>query len=424
MNPFFRVEGGERLLDGPQRVYARFEQLEEDVELVENDAMLLSAVDGDWWDEAETSEMRAFEQAPLSMLSWRRGDAEKFGWKPPEGEAPEEQFWLELEIDDSGDLPVTVAASLFDAGQPRYIRNARHVDSAQLSRLRRATSLDAVSLADPSDIHRALQVGHTDRGCGVAIYDVGQGNCNAVFGFDGKPLLYFDFGGGVTWNARTFPTALKRFCFSHDPPVVLSHWDWDHWSSAVRDPRATHRRWIVPNQRFGSIHAAMAANIAENGALLVWPEGVVAIAGPLVDVVKCNGEPRNHNGLAMYAKDPQGYGAPILLTGDADYAAVPRAQSLNLGGLVASHHGGRMRHPSVPRATTTGLERVVYSYGPGNSYNHAFPQTRQNHHNGGWTMSLDTGSNATPRPSHAAIGWEPLPLGIGCPDCDLQIAQT
>jgi hypothetical protein len=63
-----------------------------------------------------------------------------------------------------------------------------------------------------------------------------QGASNAAVAA-GVVWLYFDLGGAVNGNLGTFPPELRRFCFSTHPPVVLSHWDWDHWSSASRGGR-------------------------------------------------------------------------------------------------------------------------------------------------------------------------------------------
>jgi hypothetical protein len=68
----------------------------------------------------------------------------------------------------------------------------------------------------------------------ITVYDVGQGNLNALWEADGAARLYFDFGGGVTANKSTFPKKPGKLCFAEQPPVMLSHWDWDHWSSAGR----------------------------------------------------------------------------------------------------------------------------------------------------------------------------------------------
>jgi hypothetical protein len=41
----------------------------------------------------------------------------------------------------------------------------------------------------------------------AAVYDVGHGNCNALLDSAGFPGLYFDFGGGVLANRKSFPSA-------------------------------------------------------------------------------------------------------------------------------------------------------------------------------------------------------------------------
>lgn len=61
----------------------------------------------------------------------------------------------------------------------------------------------------------------------IFVYNVGQGNCNAITNYRCIPCIFYDFGGGAYRNARTYPNNLE-FDFSEEPLVILSHWDWDH----------------------------------------------------------------------------------------------------------------------------------------------------------------------------------------------------
>jgi hypothetical protein len=61
--------------------------------------------------------------------------------------------------------------------------------------------------------------------------------------------MYADLGGGVIGHATSFPADFKRLCLTRSPTIVLSHWDWDHWSSAGRFPAAQTMTWIVQTNR-------------------------------------------------------------------------------------------------------------------------------------------------------------------------------
>lgn len=169
------------------------------------------------------------------------------------------------------------------------------------------------------------EIGRTDHPVEwVAVYDVGQGNANGICDGAETPLIYFDLGGGVTQNAATFPTALTDFCYARKPPVVLSHWDWDHWSAGARFNAASKLKWIVPNQWLGGVHATFAAGLYAAGNLLVWPAGLDSISVGQVTILKYSGrgKGRNHTGLAIEVAGPNGQ-PPILLAGDARYSAIP-----------------------------------------------------------------------------------------------------
>src|SRR5580693_2107998 len=52
-------------------------------------------------------------------------------------------------------------------------------------------------------------------------------------------------------HPSTWPTAMTGFCFANSPPIVLSHWHYDHFSAANRFPIARTMSWIAPNQTLG-----------------------------------------------------------------------------------------------------------------------------------------------------------------------------
>jgi hypothetical protein len=423
MNQFLRL-GGESG-EPPGRVYARFAQQEEDDEgnVLE---IQFGAVDASWADAyaAEERPGRAYEKAPLSVVTMAEPVARQMGYAAPDdtAEAPDE--WLELTFGATGP-EVDQYLNLFAAPVKRPLTKVGRVPKKTGTLLSTITSLAGLPHATPAQLTTALALKRNPHA--VAVYDVGQGNCNAVLDSGFLPLLYFDFGGGVLGHRGTFPTALKEFCFSAQPTIVLSHWDWDHWSSAGRDVRAERCTWIVPDQIVDPIHQAMATTINAHGTLLIWPPRTTSVVSGPLEIRKCTGTGRNHSGLALTVSDPSGHGDSILMTGDAHYTAIPGALGATYGGLVASHHGGRMTSSSVPKRSATSHERLAYSYGVPNSYGHVLTRTEANHRAGHWTPDLRTTSRSSADPAHIAIGWSTLTpgpppcCGMGC---QLEIQQT
>lgn len=213
---------------------------------------------------------------------------------------------------------------------------------------------------------------------GVAVYDVGQGTAQGLLAH-GEVPVYADFGRGVGSHRSTFPAALASFCFcfTAGPPIFLSHWDEDHWSSAGRDTRAYSRTWIAPRPPAGTTlgfhHRAHASAILASGTLLLWPAGQVSIPVGQLRILKCTGTSRNASALALEIKSPQGEPHdPVLLPADAGYGDLPALHAPNYDCIACPHHGGRSRSPVIPICPPSQSHaRLAYSYGKGNSHNHS-----------------------------------------------------
>jgi hypothetical protein len=152
---------------------------------------------------------------------------------PRELPLDDEDAWLELNLENAGRWPdVLHFLNLFAPPLERSLVGMRRADRPTERDLNRKTSIDLLPEASPSEVDGLLAgVGSPDA---AAVYDIGQGACNALIG-GGRPTLYFDFGGGVRGNAPSFPPQLRKFCFSFAPPIVLSHWA----TTTGRRPAAT-----------------------------------------------------------------------------------------------------------------------------------------------------------------------------------------
>lgn len=253
--------------------------------------------------------------------------------------------WYRILIDRGG-IPASLFASPDQPeGEPTGITDIgfldrRHEPSASLEDL---ISLNEVPDSTEDEIREAISIKES-RPAFVGVYSVGQGSCNAVCDGSGIPLLYYDFGGGITQNAHTYPNNLQ-FCFCKNPTVVLSHWDMDHWVSGDRHPAAKRLKWVVPRQQMGVTHLKFAAELYSRGNLLIWPENTSELSfdGGRVWKLPRHGN-RNYSGIVMLVDTHSGGAeASVLITGDAPYNRVPEGTMGGLHGLVVTHHGGTFR---------------------------------------------------------------------------------
>jgi|GEM_PF-7025361 len=240
----------------------------------------------------------------------------------------------------------------------------------------------------------------------VAVLNVGQGNCNALRDERGWPTVYYDLGAGVLWNSHTRPPDL-RFCFSQEPPVFLSHWDFDHWYGAMLPSMPDNSRsgmWFAPRQKVGARTIKFAASLR---ALRLWPASIPHHDFGPFTVVKCAGTTKNDSGLACFVKT---YGGNVLCPGDAEFSSfvVPPGFRAPLAGVVAPHHGSpKSIGTPVPRPAQDAV--LAFSFGVNNSYRH--PGTSPSLYRAEkWVKQCDT------RGGTIELGGRPLgaPCGTSC----------
>lgn len=443
MNPF--LIPGEILDWRPRRFYALLDSIEPQGALKDEKATAsFEAVDADQFDKfvrSAVEDAKFFAMLRIAILDVgfsRSSDMEKWGF-PLTDEEPQ---WLELVVEESGDLPVQQFRNLFDP-EPltRYLRAPAAVPRENvLMRLEDEFSLKEVPDASPSEIERVLDSAGP---IGFAtVYDVGQGNWNSMCDPAGFPRLYYDFGGGIKQHSRTFPTTFQDFCSSRNPPVVLSHWDWDHWSSAQRFQHSAQLKWIAPRQQLGPVHRTFAQNLVQNRNLILWPSGPIvpsSISGGQIRIEKCVQSGRNHSGLAVVLSENRNWtGQFMLFTGDARYSAIPSGKSGTFSSVVVPHHGADMRNMFAPVCPGNPHNRLAYSFGDPNSYGHPRPITETHHQRSGWNHSAPPGTSGTKHVrrtidgrsnglGHIELHWQLMnsPVGVPCHGafCSLGAAQ-
>lgn len=284
-----------------------------------------------------------------------------------------------------GASAASVYPTLFGQARNAYLRGT--MPSVQqgkaLSGIFSLLSLPSISTAQ---LESKLSVAKADL---LAVYDVGQGNSNALLEENGRkaaPTLYFDLGAGVYRNQHTTPANLV-FCFTQKPPIVLSHWDADHWAGAFASStggpnpyEALLQHWYAPLQTVGPVHVAFAHQvIASGGSMSTYTapagaQGTAALgATRALRFVLGSGTDRNNTGIVVAVEDasltpPRSW----LLTGDCDYKYfVQHLQPEPPVGLVVPHHGADLASGTAapsPVALPNGYCRVLYSFGAGNKH--------------------------------------------------------
>lgn len=441
-NPFLIPGGEEPKLPG--RLYAVLDQAEIGDSGLHH--LTFGGVDADWFD-ARTEQLASaagagdivavFEPMPLFLLEIELStDAvlslRRRGTKPltgaaqePAGEAtPElvrallglERRWTMLAL--GAGAAGRLYRNLF--GEPEPVSLAAVSDPALHSRQRlNATDpLRRIPDATEAEIRASLSAlaaaGSVED---VAVYDVGQGAAHGLIS-GGRVSAYFDFGGGVTANKRTFPKALKQFCFCHaQHPIILSHWDHDHWSSSGRDTRAYASTWIAPRQsarrsKKAPHHGALVAAIRRNGGTLrIWPRGLASLTVGQCSILKCTGTSKNASGLALEvsASAPNTGLLPMLMPADAGYADLPTSAASSYDAIVCPHHGGRSNSPTVPHRPSGVYPRLAYSYGRRNTHKHPLKPTWQAHDRAAW---IDPRAGH-PKPGEVRNTADRKPTGLG-----------
>ncbi|WP_148260611.1 hypothetical protein [Achromobacter xylosoxidans] len=217
----------------------------------------------------------------------------------------------------------------------------------------------------------------------VRVVDVGQASCNAIHSQHhlSRVVGYFDVGRPLWFQSKSWPTTPPSIPTPKNAFVVLSHWDYDHYSMALGFQKALlNLSWFAPApQHPGPTVAALIKRLGRN--LSLCSAGMHAINSN-VRVYACTGPTNDKNqcGYAMQVQTTQGN---ILMAGDADYQYIPSPAKRDLKGLVISHHGGG--NTGTP-PTPSGPGNAVVSFGVPNKYHHPVAAQIKQHTAAGWVV--------------------------------------
>lgn len=295
-------------------------------------------------------------------------------------------------------------------------------DDTILKLLKKKFSFEEYEDAPEQDIKDLLNTGRTKNDAEfVAVYDVGHGNCNAFCNANGHPLLYYDLGGGCYKNKMTYPAVLK-FCNTFSPAVILSHWDTDHYQSAMMDTTLKTRDWIIPRQQVSKTHLRFFLSLT--GKRYIFPPGK-PISFCWGTILLCNGplSKKNHCGLAIDVKLSPSVNNinEVLLAADAAYQYIPLPATKLWNAMVATHHGAEFPTANSPVAGKSGKGAIAYSYGFGNSYHHPRLPAVRAHNQAGWLLV----NTRRTRHGHIALADAAVVIVQSCigKSCDLVIVQ-
>jgi hypothetical protein len=127
----------------------------------------------------------------------------------------------------------------------------------------------------------------------------------------------------------------------------------------------------------------------------------------------CKGASKNTSGLSLEVHPPSTVSAlPVLMPADAGYddlRAVPA--SCQHDAILCPHHGGHSNSPIIPNPPSGPYQRLIYSYGPNNTYYHPLSGTYTRHDGADWFDGRVTPLRATPIVRNTADRLKPRDLG-------------
>lgn len=224
----------------------------------------------------------------------------------------------------------------------------------------------------------------------LTMRDVGHANFTSIYS-ENTAVCFFDVGWPIWHNLKTIPQRPSELSINEDALVILSHWDWDHFYSGFRDKQFHERIWIAPAQTTGPTAAKLAGLLLAKGKLKLVAEPNFKMKKGALTLLRCKGPEsnRNNSGLALIC-NVSGDGeheSKVLLTGDADYSAVPNLGNRRIDGLAIPHHGAAST-TTPPRQNSSSPSNAIGSVGRGNVYNHPKFKTLREHQRQGWDVNL------------------------------------
>lgn len=369
-------------------------------------------IDADYVDDIGPQLLDGFRAGKTKPFALLRVVTTAFRFGMFAGVIPTSGDWFHIEIEPDGTGLIAWHAQLEADGYSRHARGvmtyARPLDArgetpgprpkphslgaAVAPRLLLPSSLAAACAALPMPSARAAIskiLMSVPQATSILIRDVGQASFISLQDEQGHAILHFDVGSPISFNRHTVRTDFN-IDLPETPPIVLSHWDWDHLHAAFQHSQLLDCPWIVPDQLLGPGAARLARILAAKGNLLVRPVNA-QLRFPFGELMQSRGVTGNLNDTGLTALVMLTSGRSALLTGDADYTHIMHAKANKVDHLVATHHGARFeaRVASVPTPTSE-YGKLVLSYGYRNVYRHPHAEALRKHSTAGWKSWITT----------------------------------
>lgn len=227
----------------------------------------------------------------------------------------------------------------------------------------------------------------------VEAVDVGQGSFVSIHNGT-RTLIFFDVGEPLWFNAASMPRQGVRFRKPIPGAVViLSHWDYDHYSRAFRDEDLRNLVWIAPGGSVGPRAKKFADGL---GRLYALPYKT-SFTASLIRLFWGKGTDRNNSGIIVRVN---ANGRWILLTGDASYEWIAFHMKRKLNGLIVPHHAAQSSHPphvKIPKPVASCKPaKAVACSGHHNKYKHPSMAVLAEHANRGWHVCITGRVNTYP----------------------------
>ncbi len=229
----------------------------------------------------------------------------------------------------------------------------------------------------------------------IVVRDVGQASFSSAVDQSGKELFHLDAGWPISYNKKTAST--KPSLTTHDAPVILSHWDWDHLHGYHAIIGLRGSTWIAPVQRLGPGAKLVAGYLARNNRLLGVSSANVSVGS--VRIGRCKGAAGILNQTGLCIQTTLQSGKMVLFMGDADYDLVRPKPVAQPDYIIATHHGAKFNGAVV--SPNGGHGRCVVSVGKGNGYGHPSEEAIRRHQRAGWSMNFTSERNGFSRGSRS-----------------------
>jgi hypothetical protein len=359
--------------------------------------LMLDAVDGVAFDDNPAAPREPEHLVILRIISTEQRMRHLFDF-----EVPKEGTWVRLTLGIKSDRPPVWFLSASNDFSGRVIRtNLVSIETLQDSgatpNLRR-TIVDELesfcTIKRPGPEVRSIRnVKPPTERLHVRMVDVGQASCAAIHterNSNSSIIGYFDAGAPAFFHSKSFPAFFNED--SRVPSsgfVVLSHWDFDHYSLAVTRLKNLQKLdWYAPRQKVGPNAAKFQTDL---GGRLHFISGKKIPITRGLWLYRGLGPPNDRNGsgyvMRLKQKDEN-----VLLTADVDYAHIRMALKNGLTGLSVPHHGG---NGSANPPTGKGIAAV--SYGLPNRYRHPIENNLLAHANAGWNIKRTAAHGHMPR---------------------------